>query len=122
MPADRWKIITCLALLKKTTLGNLIIAGRSNPNSKTTRCLRSLGYTAKDVLGVIHSLELEDYSEGPLMDNKGRPHDLWVFGKMVEGLQIYIKVVPVVEADEVTTICVSFHEAEYEMSFPLRRA
>ena len=121
MAADRWKIQGCIDLLRKTTLKNLVIKGRANPESKTTRFLRSSGFTAQDVLDVLHSLEVEDYSQGPLADDKGRPHDLWVFGKEIEGIEIYIKVVPLFDNDAVATICVSFHEAEHKMKYPFRR-
>ena len=121
MAADRWKVQGCIDLLRMTTLENLVIKGRANPESKTTRFLRSLGFTAEDVLEVLHSLKVEDYSQGPLADDKGRPHDLWAFGKEIEETEVYIKVTPFFNDDRaITTICVSFHEAEHKMIYPYR--
>lgn len=120
-PAERWKIEYYLSLIRNTTLETLIIPGRKDPNSKTALCMKVLGYTTEDVLQVLQQLVVEDYSEGPKADLKGREHDLWVFGKTIDDRQIYIKVTAFPEEDGITTICVSFHEAEREMTFPYRK-
>ena len=116
--AERQKIEVILALAQRVNLTTLIIPGRKDPTSKTSICMRSLGYTPSDVLKVIHSLEVRHYSEGPKRDVRGRPHDLWVFGKVVESKLIYIKLAVFYDDDAVMGICVSFHEPEREMAFP----
>lgn len=115
---ERWRVEAVLALARRIDLTTLSIPGRKDPTSKTSICMRGLGYTPSDVLEVIRSLEVRHYSEGPKRDDKGRPHDLWVFGKIVEGKLIYIKFTVFYENDTVVGICVSFHEPEREMAFP----
>ena len=116
--AERWRIEAILALVQRVDLTTFSIPGRKDPASKTSICMRGLGYTPSDVLEVIRSLEVKHYSEGPKRDDKGRPHDLWVFGKTVEGKLIYIKFTVFYDDDAVIGICVSFHEPEREMTFP----
>ena len=116
--AERWKIESILELARQIDLTTLLIPSRKDPASKTSICMRGLGYTPSDVLRVIHSLEARHYSEGPKRDDKERPHDLWVFGKVVEGKLIYIKFTVFYDNDAVMGICVSFHEPERKMAFP----
>ena len=116
--AERWAIEAILQLVRQVDLTTFSIPGRCDPTSKTSICMRGLGYTPSDVLEVIYSLEVRRYSEGPKRDDKGRPHDLWVFGKVVEGKLIYIKFAVFYDEGAVIGICVSFHEPEREMAFP----
>lgn len=119
-PADRKKIEVYLALLKKVTLDTFILTGLDDAGSKNAQCMIALGYNTSDVLDVLLNLTVKNYSQGPLPDEKGRPHDLWVFGKTIEGSQVYIKFTAFFENGAVTAICVSFHEAEREMDFPYK--
>ena len=120
--AERWKIEACLALVKQVDVGKLIVPGMKDANSKTGKCVSSLGFTASDILAVMKSLTVADYSDGPLADDKGRPHDLWVFGKRVQCGLVYIKFAVFYENGAVIGICVSFHVPEYEMRFPYKEA
>ena len=45
--------------------------------------MRLVEFDYRDVRRIMRGLEVEDYCEGPLSDDKGRPHDLWVFGAYV---------------------------------------
>jgi hypothetical protein len=71
---------------------------------------------------IIEELLIIDYSEGPQTDtltdtlNAGAP--LWVFGKIVKGSMVYIKISTGKPNKQVT--CISFHEAEHEMKFPFK--
>ena len=76
----------------------------------------------RDVRRIMRGLEVEDYCEGPLSDDKGRPHDLWVFGAYVAQFETYIKFAIYVIQGTVKSICVSFHEAERPLSYPYRKA
>ncbi|MBQ9022030.1 MAG: type II toxin-antitoxin system MqsR family toxin [Eggerthellaceae bacterium] len=120
--ANRKSIEVYLALLQKVTMDTFILTGLDNAGSKNARCMIELGYDTNDVLNVLQDLTVQNYSQGPLPDKKGRPHDLWVFGKIIEGTQIYIKFTAFFEENAVTAICVSFHEAEHEMNFPYKEA
>lgn len=41
---------------------------------------------------VIENLRVEDYVQGPVVDELNRLGEMWVFGKDVKGREIYIKV------------------------------
>lgn len=68
---------------------------------------------------VIKSLEVEDYSQGPIADKLYRLGDLWVFGKNVKGREIYIKIM--LGKFGGRTICVSFHIAENPLFYPFKK-
>ena len=68
---------------------------------------------------IIDSVIVEDYSEGPLEDKLNQSADMWVFGKIYKGKMIYIKIAMGLPINPV--ICISFHEAEYKMKFPLKK-
>jgi hypothetical protein len=63
----------------------------------------------------IMDLEPEDYCEGPKPDDDGTPGEVWLFGKVVGGRNIYIKLKLSDQAK-----CISFHAAEHEMKFPFK--
>ena len=64
------------------------------------------------------SLKWNDYSEGPITDELNHHGEMWVFGKDVKGSEIYIKIT--MGRPDSHTICISFHKAEYPMSYPLK--
>ncbi len=43
---------------------------------------------------------------------------MWVFGKDVKGKEVYIKIT--LGKPNSHTICISFHKAEFPMSYPLK--
>jgi len=57
-----------------------------------------------------------DYCEGPLPDET-QPGEVWVFGKHIEGTEVYIKLkLTNTEAPK----CLSFHPAERTLHYPFR--
>jgi hypothetical protein len=67
---------------------------------------------------IIEKLSLGDYSEGPLEEKMRGLLPMWVFGKDVKGIEVYIKISMGVPNSQ--TICISFHPAEYPMNYPNR--
>jgi hypothetical protein len=67
---------------------------------------------------VLKSLTRHDYSEGPLPEKMGGGADMWVFGKIVRGKDIYIKITMGIKGAQV--ICISFHIAEHPMKYPYK--
>lgn len=120
--APRWKIESILAMLKKVDPERLHIPGMNDPSSKTARFMALLGLSRLDVFEVLQGLEWRDYVQGPLRDNKGRPHDLWVFGTYVSSLETYIKFAVFVSDEDYIGVCVSFHQAERPLVFPYKEA
>lgn len=116
--AEKWKIEAVLALVRATELRNFVIAGLGIAGSKTSLFMNKVGYSPQQVFQVMRELEVQNYSYGPLKDDKGREHDLWVFGTYVQALETYIKLVALVSKNSVVTTCVSFHEAERPLPHP----
>ena len=59
------------------------------------------------------------YCKGPEAD-RDRPGELWFFGKVIQDKGIYIKL-KIADADGIKIAkCISFHIAEYPMSFPYK--
>lgn len=67
---------------------------------------------------VIESLTVEDYVQGPVIDELNRLGEMWVFGKDVKGREIYIKIMLGCAGSQ--TICISFHIAEHPLSYPFK--
>jgi len=45
--------------------------------------------------------------------------EMWVFGKVVKSFEIYIKISLGMSSTQV--ICISFHKAEYPMTYPFKK-
>jgi hypothetical protein len=67
---------------------------------------------------VLKSLVVEDYSEGPLPEKLYGGAEMWVFGKLVKGKEIYIKITMGIAGAQV--ICISFHIAEHPIKYPCK--
>jgi len=87
---------------------------------KNTQALARLGLTKKNCREEILSLSLEDYCGGPKRD-KDRPGEVWEFGKLVEGKEVYIKLKIARVGRVKLAKCISFHEAEWGLWFPFGR-
>ena len=85
---------------------------------KNTQTMAELEISVNDAIAVLEDLSIEDYSQGPLLDQMLNGADMWVFGKEVKGHEIYIKVTLGRVSNPV--ICISFHFAEYPMNYPLK--
>lgn len=85
---------------------------------KNTQALLSLDITWESRKKVIESLVVEDYCEGPLDDKLYGIASMWVFGKYIKELEIYIKIS--MGRPNSSVLCVSFHEAEHELVYPFK--
>ncbi|MED9996758.1 MAG: toxin [Paludibacteraceae bacterium] len=86
---------------------------------KNLQALAELDITSNYRLEVIKTIQVEDYSEGPIANSLNQCGDLWVFGKDVKGHEVYIKISLGIPNNK--TICISFHKAEYNMSYPFKK-
>jgi len=80
--------------------------------------LLDLNITRLERLAVVESIVVEDYSEGPIRDALNDYGEMWVFGKDVNGQEVYIKIT--VGKPNLNAICISFHAAEHPMQYPLK--
>ena len=92
------------------------------PRENNIQTMLMLGLGKLELEGVLSSLRPDNYSRGPEPDDgAGREGEIWVFGTELQNREVYIKI-KLVEADgEKSPICLSFHFAEFVMTYPLRR-
>lgn len=67
---------------------------------------------------VIENLVVEDYVQGPVVDELNKFGEMWVFGKDVKNREVYIKIM--LGGHNCQTICISFHLAEYPLKYPFK--
>ena len=67
---------------------------------------------------IVKNLQVQDYVEGPVIDELNRKSEMWVFGKDVKGREVYIKITLGYQNGQ--TICISFHIAEHPMQYPFK--
>lgn len=67
---------------------------------------------------VIESLAVDDYVQGPVVDELNKLGEMWVFGKDVKGRDVYIKIM--LGGTGCQTICISFHIAEHPLNYPFK--
>lgn len=85
---------------------------------KNAQALLDLEITPQRRMEIIAHLTQEDYSEGPIEEQLHGLPPMWVFGKAVKGTEVYIKIT--MGAANSSTICISFHPAEYAMNYPFK--
>ena len=67
---------------------------------------------------VIENLVVDDYVQGPVVDELNKLGEMWVFGKDVKGREVYIKIM--LGGVDCQTICISFHLAEHKLVYPFK--
>lgn len=87
-------------------------------HKKNLDTLIQLGITTLQRDDIIRQLIVEDYCSGPSEDEYKPKDSLWVFGKVIEENEIYIKLKIDLEHDK--AICISFHISEFPMKYPLK--
>ena len=103
--------------------GRDLILIRSNKKGdrgkfSTVSTLVDLGYDIDDIAGCLRTLSIAEYSQTLMDRDDFNPPLLYVFGKMVEGRTIYIKLK--IKSGNKKVVCVSFHYAEHDMNYPYR--
>lgn len=85
--------------------------------AKNAKTLAALELTTTQRRKIISELKFNDYCGGPIQDQQNVGGDLWIFGKLFKHTEIYIKISMGFSGKQ--TICISFHEAEHPMTYPL---
>ena len=65
------------------------------------------------------SLTSENYCQGPDKNHYPNQNDVWVFGKVIKGKEVYIKIF-INAIPNASNVCISFHIADYPLNYPLR--
>ena len=81
--------------------------------------LAAIGFTKRNALDEIMELDVDDYCRGPVPDDKGRPWDVWEFGRIINGIEVYIKL-SIKETGLGQGVIISFHPAEFKLWFPFK--
>lgn len=89
-----------------------------NDRGKNTQALLELELTPNQRTEIIRQIGIMDYCQGPLDDNLNGGAQMWVFGKMHNEVEIYIKITLGNPGNSV--ICISFHRSEFPMKYPLK--
>jgi hypothetical protein len=63
-----------------------------NDRAKNTKTLAILEIPVTKQKQIIEELEIKDYSEGSIEDTNFVGSPLWVFGKIIKGHEVYIKI------------------------------
>lgn len=95
----------------------LIKSNKDDIEYSTLYTLLDLEFDVYDVVNVLKSLEVEDFSEIKIDEDDPDPPLLYVFGKFINKREIYIKIKYRNSADLNQVICVSFHYAKWKMSY-----
>ena len=101
---------------QKVEVFDIIILNDREKNAKT---IATLGISPNAQREVIKEIQVTDYSEGPIKNLLNAWGDLWVFGKDINGHEVYIKIA--YGRPNSSTICVSFHIAEFPMNYPYKK-
>ncbi len=89
------------------------------PRHDTRVTMSHLGITKKNLEEILLALSVENYSSGP-EDDRDRSGQVWVFGKVVRGYEIYIKLKVAEVSGKKVAKCISFHIASYPIEYPYR--
>ncbi len=76
-----------------------------------------LDYDSSDIVDRLKELQLEEYSETLPDTGDSTAPFLFVFGKYINSRLVYIKL-KIKETDRKKVLCLSFHYAAWDMTFP----
>ena len=92
----------------------------STARQKNLDTISEMGLTLAEVENEILSLSMDDFCEGPLKDRK-MSGDLWVFGKMIGGKEVYMKLKLSGDEKRPNVFVVSFHFADTPLRYFFRK-
>ena len=85
---------------------------------KNQDTLIQLGLTRRNLVDELISLSIIYYCSGPEPDDQRQTDVLWIFGKVIEGVEIYIKLkIFTVDGKDYVKL-ISFHRAEFPVKHP----
>lgn len=89
------------------------------PRRDNLDALSELGLTFGNARDEIMAISVTDYCDGPEYD-RDKPGEIWVFGKEIEGKEVYIKLKVASVGEEKIAKCISFHISRRPLRFPFR--
>ncbi|MGB7932046.1 MAG: hypothetical protein WCH04_07440 [Gammaproteobacteria bacterium] len=89
------------------------------PRAETKPTLVRLGLTKTNLEEILLGLSVTDYCQGPVPD-RDRSGNVWIFGREIEGHEVYIKLKVAQAGHKRIAKCISFHIARYPLEYPHR--
>ena len=89
------------------------------PRDINRQALKDLGLTKRNLEEILLGLTILDYCKGPDAD-RDQPGEIWVFGKEVEGEDVYIKLKVADVKGKKIAKCISFHIAMHKLKYPYK--
>jgi len=111
------KVLLFLHLMKMAAHERFVFVNRR----KNLEALAALGITREHAKSLVLGLQPGDYVSGPDPDHNNPGLQLWVFGLHAAASEVYVKL-QVIPDPPARCVCVSFHESERPMHYPLREA
>jgi hypothetical protein len=96
----------------------LFIRSDRDKNFKTLTVLEFRVEDVKKELNELNELNVVHYSEGPVKETLYNGADMWIFGKVIQNKEVYIKISLGQPSDK--AICISFHFSDYSMTYPYK--
>ena len=95
----------------------------SEVNSKTTKVLRTIGWTNKAMNSfILENIESKHYFRGPSEHHHQKNRTVVEFGMMLDDIQLYVKLELIIENEDFVAGYMSFHPREQKIEhFPLDR-
>jgi hypothetical protein len=90
------------------------------PRRDLTKTFPSLGITESVARDEILNLSASDYVSGPSSDENGLDGEVWIFGSSLDEKEVYIKLKIYGPIGSKKAKCISFHEAERRIHYPLK--
>lgn len=115
--ATKEEVDAFLSEFKERTKHFRLVYVDDKPNNIDT--LNILEITSKDRDKYVLSLTSENYCQGPDKNHYPGQNDIWVFGTIIKGKEVYIKIFINAKLNA-PNVCISFHIADYPLSYPLR--
>jgi hypothetical protein len=91
------------------------------PTPKNIDGLATLNMTEAQAIDQACHLAIEDYCGGPEPDRDEDNREVWIFGYMESGTEVYIKLRLDPNKPFSRPVIRSFHPAEHPLCYPLRR-
>jgi hypothetical protein len=93
---------------------------RFRQTPKNIQGLLTLNMTQAQAIDCVCLLTRDDYCSGPEADRDEDGKEIWIFGCVENGIEVYIKLRLDPNKPFSTPVIRSFHPAEYPLSYPLK--
>jgi cyclophilin family peptidyl-prolyl cis-trans isomerase len=85
--------------------------------------MAQLGLTDATLRTELLSLSVEDYYQGPELDEDASKNgkEVWMFGKVINGCEVYLKLKNFDVGPHKRAKCLSIHPADFPIYYPFRK-